>query len=85
MPGIDNQHQVIAFDLAGYAVSAGAACSSGKVKMSHVLEAMNIPAVQAKTALRLSWGWKTTKDELDNFVKTWYTIYERQKTKDLSV
>lgn len=85
MPGVNNQHQVMAFDLAGYAVSAGSACSSGKVKISHVLQAMNIDESEAKTALRISWGWKTSKDELDHFVKTWYTIYQNNQKRPTSI
>jgi cysteine desulfurase len=79
MPGVHQQQQVIAFDLAGYAVSAGAACSSGKVKPSHVLEAMGIATDEAQTALRLSWGWKTTWEDLQQFATTWYDIYQNQK------
>ena len=43
MPGVSNQTQLIAFDLAGIAVSTGSACSSGKVGPSHVLAAMGAP------------------------------------------
>ena len=52
---------IIAFDLAGVAaVSAGAACSSGKVKSSHVLEAMGA-GERAGEAIRISGGWATVK------------------------
>ncbi len=56
--------QVIRLDLAGIAVSAGAACSSGKVQASHVLQAMGLGPL-AGCALRLSLGWSSTEAEVD--------------------
>jgi cysteine desulfurase len=59
---------VIALDLAGIAVSAGAACSSGKVKTSHVLTAMGLPPEIVGSAIRVSTGWTTTQDDIDAFL-----------------
>jgi len=64
LPGRPAELQVIRLDLAGIAVSAGAACSSGKVQASHVLQAMGLGAL-AGCALRLSLGWSSTEAEVD--------------------
>lgn len=60
LPRIRAETAVIAFDLAGVAVSAGAACSSGKVRSSRVLEAMGAPAAWRTNAVRASFGWNST-------------------------
>ena len=60
MPGVSNQTQLIAFDLAGIAVSTGSACSSGKVGPSHVLAAMGVPPDAAACAIRISLGWASS-------------------------
>ena len=57
LPGASAETLVIALDLAGIAVSAGAACSSGKVGASHVLEAMGLEPIVARAAIRVSLGW----------------------------
>ncbi|GDX38125.1 cysteine desulfurase [Methylocystaceae bacterium] len=64
IPEIDSQTLLIALDLAGVAVSSGSACSSGKVKESHVLSAMG---VREKSALRISLGWSSTKRDVEEF------------------
>lgn len=71
------------FDLAGFALSAGSACSSGKVARSHVLEAMGVEENLATGALRVSFGMETTEEELDLFAAAWREIASRgtQKTK----
>jgi cysteine desulfurase len=66
--------QVIGLDLAGVAVSAGSACSSGKVHASHVLSAMGVPDDLATAAIRVSLGWSTEQPNLDRFVDAWYEI-----------
>lgn len=71
MPRVQSEKQVMAFDLAGIAVSAGAACSSGKVKTSHVLAAMGYAPEIAASAIRVSFGHGTTSAELDRFVDVW--------------
>lgn len=68
LPGERAETTVIKFDLAGIAVSAGAACSSGKVGESHVLGAMGLPAATARSAIRISLGWNTTETSLEQFL-----------------
>lgn len=79
MPDVKNETQLIHFDLEGIAVSAGSACSSGKVKLSHVLTAMGVKKELAETAIRVSLGAGTTKQEIDAFVKAWQSLYQRTK------
>jgi cysteine desulfurase len=75
MPGVEAETQVIQLDLAGVAVSAGAACSSGRVEPSRVLAAMGVDANEAATAIRVSLGWNTTEDDADKFVEAWIQVY----------
>lgn len=63
--GLRAETLVIALDLAHVSISAGAACSSGKVGASHVLAAMGLPAVQAEGAVRLSLGWASTQEDVN--------------------
>ncbi|MEQ9643803.1 MAG: cysteine desulfurase family protein [Alphaproteobacteria bacterium] len=77
MPGVSSETQVIAFDLAGIAISAGSACSSGKVHASHVLEAMAVPEETATSAIRVSMGWNTEPGDIDRLVEVWTDIYRR--------
>ena len=77
MPGVPADSQVMAFDLEDVAVSAGAACSSGKVAASHVLAAMDVEDALARTAIRVSLGRTTTADDVDRFVAVWREIYRR--------
>ena len=77
MPNVKSETQLMNFDLGGFAVSAGSACSSGRVVASHVLLAMGITPAVAETAIRISWGWNTTKNELDSFAEAWITLYGR--------
>jgi cysteine desulfurase len=71
LPGTAAETLVIAFDLGGIAISAGAACSSGKVGTSHVLQAMGIEPGVAGAAIRVSLGWSSTKADVARFVETW--------------
>jgi cysteine desulfurase len=66
LPGVRADAQVIALDLEGIAVSAGAACSSGKVRTSHVLQAMGLGAL-AGQAIRVSLPWNVTGEAIDAF------------------
>ncbi|MBI3710812.1 MAG: cysteine desulfurase [Proteobacteria bacterium] len=77
MPNVSAETQVMAFDLAGIAVSAGSACSSGKVRSSHVLAAMGVPSALAGSAIRVSLGWATSEADLDRFVETWTQLWFR--------
>ena len=65
------------FDLAGIAVSAGSACSSGAVKKSAVLEAMCVPADVASGFLRISFGPQTSEADVERFLGEWRRIAER--------
>lgn len=78
LPGVSSDSQVIALDLAGVAVSAGAACSSGKVRPSHVLLRMGVGEALAGSAIRVSLGWATTADELDRFATAWLELADRR-------
>jgi cysteine desulfurase len=69
-PGFPSDLQVMQMDLAGLMVSAGSACSSGKVKASRVVEAMGLPEL-SPYALRVSGGWATTEDDWQTFTNAW--------------
>ena len=77
MPGVASSSQLVQFDLAGIAVSAGSACSSGSMKPSLVLEAMNLPAEIASCFIRVSFGPETSDDDVDRFVAEWRRIRDR--------
>ncbi|MFG1349323.1 cysteine desulfurase family protein [Xanthobacter autotrophicus] len=66
--GLRAETLVIALDLAHVSVSAGSACSSGKVGASHVLSAMGVPEARAAGAIRLSLGWSSTQQDVDEAV-----------------
>jgi cysteine desulfurase len=70
-PGWKGETQVMAMDLAGFAVSAGSACSSGKVRESRVLRAMGFSAAEAACAIRISIGPGVTRDDVLRFAATW--------------
>ena len=77
MPGCESAAQVIAMDLDGIAVSAGSACSSGRVQLPYVLDAMGVEEAAAMCALRVSLGWRTTSNEIDRFVASWAGLRRR--------
>jgi cysteine desulfurase len=66
---------VIKLDMAGFAVSAGSACSSGKVAASHVLAAMGIDPELARGAIRISLGASTTGADVDAFLRAWREVH----------
>jgi cysteine desulfurase len=74
LPGMKAETAVIALDLNGVAVSSGAACSSGKVQPSHVLDAMGVAPALARGAVRVSSGASTTETEIDCFLKAWIEV-----------
>lgn len=76
-PGWKGETQVMAMDLAGFAVSAGSACSSGKVKASRVLKAMGFDEAQASQAIRVSLGPGVTEEEVLRFADTWCAQYAK--------
>ncbi|MGB3795452.1 MAG: aminotransferase class V-fold PLP-dependent enzyme [Alteraurantiacibacter sp.] len=71
MPEMSATAQVMRFDMAGFAVSQGSACSSGTMKTSHVMSAMAVDEAVADRTIRVSLGWNTTPQEVDAFAKTW--------------
>ncbi|HZD28058.1 MAG TPA: cysteine desulfurase family protein [Xanthobacteraceae bacterium] len=73
-PGMKAETAVIAFDLEGVAVSAGAACSSGKIQPSHVLAAMGVPPQLARAAVRVSLGPTTMESDVDRFIAAWIKV-----------
>jgi len=79
VPGLSAETLVIAFDLEGIAVSAGSACSSGKVAASHVVEAMGEPMEIARGAVRVSLTPAATEDEVAAFAVAWRAIYTRMR------
>ncbi len=80
-PGWRGETQVMVMDLAGFAVSAGSACSSGKVKASKVLRAMGFGEVEAASALRVSLGPTTSEDEVLRFVDVWTGEYSKWRAR----
>ena len=77
MPGVAAETQVVALDLDGVMVSAGAACSSGKVGPSHVLAAMGVAPEIAASTIRVSLGWSSSEAEIDHFLRAWTALYRR--------
>jgi len=77
MPGVAAETQVIALDLDGVMVSAGAACSSGKVGPSHVLEAMGVGPDLVGSTIRVSLGWDSSEADVDHFLRAWTRLYRR--------
>ncbi|MEH6756841.1 MAG: cysteine desulfurase family protein [Parasphingorhabdus sp.] len=75
MPGVAANTQLIKFDMAGFSVSAGSACSSGTLKPSHVLEAMGIDPVTAREVIRVSIGRDTTRVQIYEFIEQWKLIF----------
>ncbi|MCF6303179.1 MAG: aminotransferase class V-fold PLP-dependent enzyme [Devosiaceae bacterium] len=82
MPGISSETALIGLDLKGICVSAGSACSSGKIAASKVLEAMGVSPDIANCALRVSAGWNTTKQDIDDAMNAIAQIYARSGTKN---
>ncbi len=77
MPGVAAETQVMAFDLEGLAVSAGSACSSGKVSRSHVIDAMEPNSDAAVCAVRISLGRQNVDADIDRLVSAWLALYKR--------
>ena len=77
LPGVAAMTQVMALDLAGFMVSSGAACSSGKVAVSHVLAAMGL-GTAAGEAIRISLGPQTRDDEVEAFAEAWTAMAARR-------
>lgn len=74
MPGVQARAQLIRFDMAGIAVSAGSACSSGSLRTSHVLAAMGWDESAASQVIRVSMGPDTKATDIDAFLAQWRTM-----------
>ena len=81
MPGVSSAAQLIRFDLAGFAVSAGSACSSGSVRPSHVLMAMGWSEPALREVVRVSFGRSTSEGEVDAFAAMWRTIADEARAR----
>jgi cysteine desulfurase len=79
MPGANSASLLVQMDLAGIAVSAGSACSSGKMKASEVMAAMKVPAELAGSFIRVSFGPSTSDADVDRFLGEWRRIGNRAK------
>lgn len=79
--GLAGSSQLVQFDLAGIAVSAGSACSSGSMKASPVMAAMGVPAELASSFVRISFGPDTSKDDVDRFIAEWQRIRARASSR----
>lgn len=79
VPGIKNATAMMGLDLMGLSVSAGSACSSGKVGASHVLLAMGVDRALAECALRVSFGWNSTAADAAAFLAGFETILARHR------
>ncbi|MEO6582120.1 MAG: aminotransferase class V-fold PLP-dependent enzyme [Sphingomicrobium sp.] len=81
MPGVSSASQLVQFDLAGLAVSAGSACSSGSMKASRVLEAMRVPAEIAGSVIRVSFGPESGEEDVDRFVAEWRRMADEARAR----
>jgi cysteine desulfurase len=81
LPGLAAETLVAAFDVEGVAVSSGSACSSGKVTPSPVLASMGVSAELARSALRISLGWRTDKEEVVRFLQILARVRERMRSR----
>ncbi len=79
MPGVSSASQLVQFDLAGIAVSAGSACSSGSMKSSRILAAMGIEPDLAGSVVRVSFGPFTADADIDRFFEEWRRMRRRGK------
>ena len=75
--GLNSETLVMALDLAGVSVSAGSACSSGKVSRSHVLAAMQAETHISKGVLRVSLGWQSNREDTEKLVNEWTKLAGR--------
>ena len=79
LDGLPSETQVMNMDLAGFAVSAGSACSSGKVKPSRVLEAMRQPEGMARSSIRASFGWNSRGEDFEALAEAWLKMVARAR------
>lgn len=79
MPGVPGAAQMMQFDLAGIAVSAGSACSSGSLKTSHVLTAMGWSEDAAREVIRISFGRTTKESDVAALLDAWRALYGKRR------
>jgi cysteine desulfurase len=79
LPGLLGENIVIALDLDGVLVSSGSSCSSGKITPSHVLSAMGVEENLAGASLRVSFGWNSTREDVDAVVTSLQRLVQRSK------
>ena len=77
--GLASETQIMGLDLAGFALSAGSACSSGKVKPSRVLTAMGLSDTAARSSVRASFGWNSAPSELEALAEAWIKMAARAR------
>lgn len=85
LPGVKAETQVMALDLDGVMVSAGSACSSGKVAASHVLTAMGLPLGVSDCAIRVSLGWESTSRDVAHFIDSYMKMVRRTTIVDVGM
>ena len=78
MPGVPAASQMMQLDLAGIAVSAGSACSSGSLKTSHVLVAMGMEEEAAREVIRVSFGPSTGEADVEALMRHWRQLHDRR-------
>ena len=74
MPNLSGSAQLMRFDMAGFALSQGSACSSGSLRTSHVLGAIGLDGDLAGRTIRLSVGWTTTREDVERFCEAWLAM-----------
>lgn len=77
LPHIKSDTALMNFDLEGVALSGGSACSSGSVQSSHVIVALGADENDESASIRLSMGWNTTQEEVDQFIAIWHKMAKR--------
>lgn len=80
LKGADGETMLMSLDIKGYAVSTGAACSSGNPEPSPVLLAMGLSRAEAQNSLRVSLGWDSTLEQVDGFIEALKTVVARLRT-----
>lgn len=80
LKNVDGETMLMALDLKGYAVSTGAACSSGNPEPSPVLLAMGLTRAEAQNSLRVSLGWDTTAEQIDGFIEALKVVVQRLRS-----
>jgi cysteine desulfurase len=81
LPGWKAETQVMQMDLAGFAISAGSACSSGKVRAGRVLGAMGFDEDVARSAIRVSIGPATTEEDVLRFADVWLAAHRKHRAR----